>query len=214
MPISCCFFFANVQFGTKNLYYSQPQHCVMGSFSLFRGMKTQLSRFTTFFPPLVLFHTHFHTTRTICPSFPPRGRALKMLVFISKLHSVPLSEGKSPPRMRIFSPRPPMFGNARRTFAVYTRARLCSLFILMLSKRTAVSRLFLVSWWWKAPAALSRKPSPPFVAAILSALFTSRVVIQSLLKASTFATLAEGNGRAVMWLRPFTMKKSSVHLTV
>lgn len=41
------------------------------------------SRFTSFFTLLGLFRTHFHTTKTICPSFPLRGRALRMLLFPS-----------------------------------------------------------------------------------------------------------------------------------
>lgn len=67
------------------------------------------------------------------------------------------------------------------TLGTRMHACLCALFVFVLSKHPAVSHLLLVSWWWKAPAVLSRNPSPPYVTDILPALFTSRVVIQSLL---------------------------------
>lgn len=78
------------------------------------------------------------------------------------------------------------------TYTLHMHACLCSLFIFVLSKHPAVSHLFLVSRWWKAPAVLSRNPSPPYVTDILPALFTSRMVIQSPLTVSTFVTWAGG----------------------
>lgn len=68
-------------------------------------MKAQEPRFTSFFTLLVLFRTHLHTSKTICPSIPLLGWALKNAsVSISKVHSIPHSGGNFPEDVILFPP--------------------------------------------------------------------------------------------------------------
>lgn len=59
--------------------------------------------FTSFFTLLALFRTHLHTSKTICPSIPLLGWALKNAsVSISKVHSIPHSGGNFPEDVILF----------------------------------------------------------------------------------------------------------------
>lgn len=133
---------------------------------------------------LVLFCSCLTTTETIFPSIPLLDRALKNAsVSVSKVHSIPHCGGNFPKDVILFPPfltlKHPQSEAHTCTHALHACLR--TLFIFVLSIHPAVSHVFLVSWWWKAPAVLSRNPSPPYVTDILPALFTSRVVAQSLL---------------------------------
>lgn len=173
----------------------------MGSSSSFRGMKTQwVSVYKFLYFTGVISHSFSHHQNNLPFISTARQGTQNASVSISKVHSIPHSGGNFPKDVIPLPLFLSLSNIQKRTHSTCMHACLCSLFIFVLSKHPAVSHLFLVSRWWKAPAVLSRNPSPPYVTDILPALFTSRVVIQSLLTVSTFVTGAGGKRRTALWI--------------
>lgn len=158
--------------------------CQLCSFCLFSSIKHSLFFLTGFFILLPLFRPHLHTTRTICPSFPLLGRALKNAsVSISKVHSIPHSGGNFPKDATLFPPSLALKRSHPETHPLTHTLHACMhAYVLYLSLCWANTLLCLTCFLCHDDERhllfSAETPSPPYVAAIPPALFTSRVVIQ------------------------------------